>query len=244
MLIAEPQTTRYDVHFRIGKIPVRVHPLFWVLTLVFGAVNVQHMAINLWVGIALWTAAVSVSILVHELGHALTAKAYGWPPRIVLYGMGGLAIYTPGRQTRKSRILIDFAGPGAGFVLGGLVLAAVLLSGHSIALFGLSLGSGPEFTGAGRLELFVGFMLFVNIFWGLMNLLPIQPLDGGGIAKAILEKYRPRDAWPVALKLGIGTAIVFGAIGFLLWKSVFLAVLFGMLAYNNWQMLAQLQQHR
>jgi len=120
----------------------------------------------------------------------------------------------------------------------------VLLSGHSIALFGLSLGSGPEFTGAGRLELFVGFMLFVNIFWGLMNLLPIQPLDGGGIAKAILEKYRPRDAWPVALKLGIGTAIVFGAIGFLLWKSVFLAVLFGMLAYNNWQMLQQLQQHR
>ena len=124
------------------------------------------------------------------------------------------------------------------------MLAGVLLSGHSIALFGLSLGSGPEFTGAGRLELFVGFMLFVNIFWGLMNLLPIQPLDGGGIAKAILEKYRPRDAWPVALKLGIGTAIVFGAIGFLLWKSVFLAVLFGMLAYNNWQMLQQLQQHR
>jgi membrane-associated protease RseP (regulator of RpoE activity) len=253
VLLAEPPTTNYDVHFRIGKIPVRVHPLFWVMTLVFGALSVQNLPINLLVGIAIWTAAVAVSILVHELGHALVAKAYGWPPRIVLYGMGGLAVYSPTRQTRKSRILIDFAGPAAGFLLGGLVLAGVLLSGHSIALYGLKVGSGPNlsesthrvenFAGVGRLELFVSFMLLVNFFWGLMNLLPIQPLDGGGIAKAIIEKYRPRDAWPVALKLSIGTAIVIGAVGLLLWKSVFLAVLFGMLAYNNWQMLAQLRQY-
>lgn len=242
MLIAEPQTTNYDVHFRIGKIPVRVHPLFWVITLVFGALNVQYLPINLFVGIAIWTAAVALSILVHELGHALVAKAHGWPPRIVLYGMGGLAIYSPTRQTRKSRILIDFAGPGAGFLLAGLVFAGVLLSGHSIALLGLKVGSGPDFAGAGRLELFVSFMLFINIFWGLMNLLPIQPLDGGGIAKAIIEKYRPRDAWTIALKLSIGTAIVIGLVGLLLWKSVFFAVLFGMLAYSNWQMLQQMRQ--
>ena len=121
-------------------------------------------------------------------------------------------------------------------------MLGVLLSGHSISLFGLEIGSGPNFAGAGRLELFVSFMLFVNIFWGLMNLLPIQPLDGGGIAKAIIEKYRPRDAWTVALKLSIGTAIVVGVVGLALWKSVFLAVLFGMLAYNNWQMLQQLRQ--
>lgn len=243
MFIAEPQTTNYDVHFRIGKIPVRVHPLFWVITLVFGALNVQYLSINLFVGMAIWTAAVAISILVHELGHAMVAKAYGWPPRIVLYGMGGLAIYSPGRQSRKSRILIDFAGPAAGFVLGGLVLAAVLLSGHSVSLLGIELGSGPDFAGAGRLELFVTFMLFVNFFWGLMNLLPIQPLDGGGIAKAIIEKYRPRDAWAVALKLSMGTAIVVGVVGLILWKSVFIAVLFGMLAYSNWQMLQQLRQY-
>jgi hypothetical protein len=150
VFIAEPQTTNYDVHFRIGKIPVRVHPLFWVITLVFGALNVQYMPINLFLGMALWTAAVSISILVHELGHALVAKAHGWPPRIVLYGMGGLAVYSPGRQTRKSRILIDAAGPAAGFVLGGLVLLAVVLSGHSVSLLGLEIGSGPNFAGMGR----------------------------------------------------------------------------------------------
>jgi stage IV sporulation protein FB len=128
-------------------------------------------------------------------------------------------------------------------VLGGLVFAAVLLSGHSLSLLGMKFGSGPDFAGAGRLELFVSFMLFVNIFWGLMNLLPIQPLDGGGIAKAIIEKYRPRDAWAVALKLSMGTAIVVGVVGLILWKSVFIAVLFGMLAYSNWQMLQQLRQY-
>lgn len=241
MLIAEPQPTNYDVQFNLGKIAVRVHPLFWVITLVFGALNVQYLPINLFVGMAIWTAAVAVSILVHELGHALVAKGYGWLPRIVLYGMGGLAIYSPTRQTRKSRILIDVAGPGAGFVLGGLVLAAVVLTGHTVTLFGLDIGSGPHL--AGRLGLFVEFMLVVNFFWGLLNLLPIQPLDGGGIAKAILEKYRPRDAWPVAFKLSIATSIVMAVVGLALWNSVFLAVLFGMFAYNNWQTLQQLRQY-
>ncbi|MCA9680655.1 MAG: site-2 protease family protein [Myxococcales bacterium] len=241
MLLAEPPSTNFDVHFAVGKIPVRVHPLFWVISLVFGAMAVRGAAVHVFVGMALWTAAVFVSILVHELGHAVMAKVHGWPPRIVLYGMGGLAIYSPTRQTRKSRILIDFAGPGAGFVLGGLILAAVLLSGHSISLPGLPLrvGSGPDFLagGAGRLELFVIFLLYVNFFWGLLNLAPVQPLDGGGIARAVIEKFRPRDAWALSLKLGIGVAAVLAVVGFVLWHSEFLAIMFGWLAYNNWRML-------
>jgi membrane-associated protease RseP (regulator of RpoE activity) len=246
VFLAEPQSTNFDVHFSIGKIPVRVHPLFWLISLVFGALAFRGApCVHVFVGMALWTAAVFISILVHELGHALMAKAFGWPPRIVLYGMGGLAIYSPSRQTRKSRILIDFAGPGAGFLLGGIIMAAVLLSGHSVPLPGLpfTIGGGPSFlaAGTGRLELFVLFLLYVNFFWGLLNLAPVQPLDGGGIAKAIIEKFRPRDAWSLALKLGIATAAVLAAVGLLMWQSVFLAAMFGMLAYNNWQMLQQVR---
>lgn len=240
MLLAEPPRTNFDVHFSIGKIPVRVHPIFWLISIIFGAIAVSGAGVNVFVGMALWTAAVFVSILIHELGHALVAKAHGWPPRIVLYSMGGLAIYSPTRQTRRSRILIDFMGPGAGFIFGGLILAAILISGHSVALPGLpvTIGSGPDFlAGGGRLELFTVFLLFVNIFWGLLNLAPVQPLDGGGIAKAILDKYRPRDAWELSLKLGIATAALIAVAGFLLWQSLFLALLFGMLAYNNWRML-------
>jgi stage IV sporulation protein FB len=245
VFLAEPKTTSFDVHFKIGSIPVRVHPMFWLISIVLGAVAVRHAHINIFVGMALWTTAVFVSILVHELGHALTAKAHGWPPRIVLHSMGGLAIYSPGRQSRKARILIDFMGPGAGFILGGLILAAVLLTGHSAELIpgiGLRVGSGPDFRlGGGRLELFVLFLLYVNIFWGLINLLPVQPLDGGHIAKAIIEKYRPRDAWPIALKLGIGCAGVVAVAALVLRGDYFIAIMFGLLGYNNWQMLQQVQ---
>ena len=98
--------------------------LFWVVTLILGAAGNPNP-----VGISLWVAAVLVSILVHELGHALVAKAYGWPPRITLYGMGGLAAYEPGsQQTWKSRAIIAVSGPGAGFVLAAIVIGLVLIS--------------------------------------------------------------------------------------------------------------------
>jgi len=244
VFIAEPPTTKFDVHFRVGKIPVRIHPLFWLISLAFGAIAVRGASVHVFIGVALWTAAVFVSILVHELGHALTAKAHGWPPRIVLYSMGGLAIYSPGHQSRRARILIDFMGPGAQFILGGLIVLGIVLSGHSVALIpGLdftTIGSGSNFvfTG-GRLALFIQFMLFVNIFWGLLNLVPVQPLDGGHIAKAILEKYRPRDSWAAALKLGIGTAVVIAIGSLLLGFGYFIAIMFGLLAYQNYQMLQQ-----
>lgn len=245
MFTAEPQTTRFDVHFKIGSIPVRVHPLFWLVSLVFGMIAVRGSGTHVFVGVALWTAAVFISILMHELGHALMAKAHGWPPRIVLHSMGGLAIYSPTRQTRRAAILIDFMGPGAGFILGGLILAGVLLSGHSVELipgFGPRLGSGPDFRlGGGRLELFVVFMLYVNIFWGLINLLPVQPLDGGHIAKSIIEKFRPRDAWPLALKLGIGTAAAVAIAAMFVTGDPWIAIMFGLLGYNNYQMLSALR---
>ena len=241
MFTIEPPTSKLDVHFSIGKIPVRVHPLFGLISIVLGAFAVRGSSINMLVGMALWTAAVFVSILVHELGHALVAKAQGWPPRIVLHSMGGLAIFAPGRQSRAARILIDFMGPGAGFILGALILGGVLLTGHSVSLLVFSIGSGPNFVaGGGRLEIFVLFMLYVNIFWGLLNLLPVQPLDGGGIARAIIEKYRPADSWSIALKLGIGTAAVIAVAG-LATQQLFLAVLFGMLGYPNYRMLQQLR---
>jgi stage IV sporulation protein FB len=248
VLLAEPQTTKFDVHFSVGKIPVRIHPMFWVISILFGTLSVRNAGVHVFVGIGLWTAAVFVSILAHELGHALAAKAHGWPPRIVLYAMGGLAIYTPTRHTRKSRIIIDFMGPGAGFIVGGIILAGVLLSGHSVPIPGLGfeVGSGPSFLSAGagggvRLELFVLFMLYVNFFYGLLNLAPIQPLDGGGIAKAILEKYRPRDAWAIALKIGVATGASIAIAAMVAWQSYFLAIMFGMLAYNNYQMLQQVR---
>ena len=244
MFTAEPNSTKFDVHFSIAKVPVRVHPLFWLISLGFGIMSVPP-GIHVFVGVCLWAAAVFVSILVHELGHALVARAYGWPPRIVLHGFGGLALFSPTRQSRTERILISFMGPGAGFIFGGLILAAIMLTGHSTQLLpgvGPTIGSGPRFAFSGaRLELFTLFLVYVNIFWGLINLLPVYPLDGGDIAKAILEKVRPRDSWSIALKLSMAAAIVVAIAALALSRQIVITIMFGYLAYTNYQMLQQIQ---
>ena len=246
MILSEPNPTKFDVHFRVGKIPVRIHPMFWLLTLILGAVTAQGQPPAVMVTtILLWVAAVFISILVHELGHALTAKAYGYPPRIILHGMGGLAAFVPDRRlTRRAKILIDFMGPGAGFILGGVILAAILLTGHSVAIPGLpiEIGNGESFTaGGGRLELFVMFMLYVNIFWGLLNLAPILPLDGGHITQAVIQKYRPRDGLRLSIQVSIVFAGVVAVAALFAWNSLFMAMLFGMLGFNNFQLLQQLK---
>lgn len=243
MLAAEPNSSKYDLHFAVGKIPVRIHPMFWLVTGIFGLLGGNPTIVT----VALWIAAVFVSILVHELGHAWVARAHGWPPAITLYGMGGVASYRPTRQTTKSQILIAFAGPGAGFVLGALVLVAVVLSGHAVALpgLGLTIGDGPLLTfGGGRLELFVTYLLWVNFFWGLINLAPIQPLDGGTIAAAVLSRNDPSGGLVRSLKLSVGVSAALAVASLVIYANVFLVIMFAMLGYNNWHLLSQLHGRR
>ncbi len=239
MVLAEPPRSRFDVEFKVGSIPVRIHPFFWLAALFLGFA-LRGGAMN----VVLWTAAMLVSILVHEFGHALVAKAYGWPPHVVLHGMGGLAIYTPTHRKKMPRALIAFSGPGAGFILGSLILGAVLLSGHSVTIpgFGWTLGEGPPIS-QGRAGAFIYYLLFMNILWGIINLAPIQPLDGGAIAQTILEKFRPRDALGLSLKISLGAAVALAAFGMIVWKSTFMAIMFGILAFESWQLLQQAKQH-
>lgn len=244
MILAEPNPTRFDIRFDIGKIPVTIHPLFWLTTILLGLGTSRGVE-----GVVLWTAAVFVSILVHELGHALIAQAYGWPPRILLWGLGGLAIYTPTKRTTMSRVLIALAGPGAGFILGGIVLAVIVFTGHSAPLpfpgLDVNVGSGPSYlAGGGRLELFILNILWFNLFWGLMNLTPVQPLDGGTVCQALVSKARPRDGLKISIQISLAFAAAVGAVAIFWWRSPFIAILFGMLGYQSWSMLRQLGGHR
>ena len=118
-MFVEPAPTQYDLKFSVFRIPVSVHPGFWLMGLLMAA------GYNRMDFLVVSIACVFVSILVHELGHALVMRSYGWAVRISLNAMGGLAIpagyysVSPGRQ-----IWISFAGPLAGFAFFGLVIAA------------------------------------------------------------------------------------------------------------------------
>lgn len=240
MQLAEPPSSRFDIHFSVFDIPVRIHPLFWLVTGLFGLLQLSAFPPERApVVLALWLAAVLISLVVHELGHAFAAKAYGWPPRVTIYGMGGLASYHPRAQSHTSKILIALAGPGLEFVLGFAVLGICGLAGYHVVIpaIGLGFGHGPEL--GGNLGLFVSYLLLISFFWGLINLAPVQPLDGGTVTLSLLQQAKVRDALRISLQIGIVAAIALAAMGVIVYKSTLLAFLFGYLAYNNFQMLQQ-----
>ena len=113
-------TTPYDLRFRFLDIPVRIHPLFWLMAAVLGFQENNIPAVLIWIGCVL------VSILVHEYGHGLMAKHFHGSPSIVLYGLGGLCS-SQEERTPGQRLAVLFAGPGAGFILCAVVLAVTSL---------------------------------------------------------------------------------------------------------------------
>jgi Zn-dependent protease len=238
VLLNEPAPTQWDLRFSLLDIPVRVHPMFWLMGLIFGSGSSGRDLQP----IAIWIIAVFVSVLVHEMGHALVMRSLGVQPRITLYGMGGLASHNGGRFPPATQILISFAGPAAGFVLALIVVLAIKVSGHRIEFsFGLPELIDWQFDGFPNRALtrLVLCLLFVNIWWGLLNLLPILPLDGGQIAYQVLNLTNPRDALRTSLVISLVVATGMAVLGVLHQPpDLFRLVLFGSLAYGSYQMLA------
>ena len=238
MLIGEPPRTQADLNFTLFGFPVRVHPLFWLVALVLG------MKLGNAADVLTWVVAVFVSILFHELGHATAMRAYGYRPWITLYGMGGLASYGErdaygARSSPREHVLISLAGPGAGFLLAALICAAVLLTGHRMDFaLGGSYGIDVnilELVGSARFTWFLQIMLFINILWGLVNLLPVYPLDGGQVAREILLYRNPGEGIRQSLMLSIATAVLLAVYG--LRVDLFITLLFGYLAYMSYTTL-------
>ncbi|HYH69138.1 MAG TPA: site-2 protease family protein, partial [Urbifossiella sp.] len=150
MLFAEPERTAYDLNFRLFRFPVRVHPWFWLVTLIFGSnrFHPDHPGF-----ILAWIAVVFVSILVHELGHALAFRAFGVGSHVVLHSFGGLAVPWDNLRGRGQRIVVALAGPAAGFLLAAAVWASNASAGWV----------RPE---AGLLAIVTYHdLLYVNIAW-------------------------------------------------------------------------------
>jgi stage IV sporulation protein FB len=262
-MIGEPAPTQGDLHFRAFGVPVRVHPMFWFVSLLLGlggsgpAEPLQTV---------LWVAVVFVSILVHELGHAFLQTRSGGHPRITLYSFGGLAYCDDCDRSPRSQILISLAGPVAGFLFAAAIVLLVRASGHRIAFLPAMPGRDVSalvdrgfdsfveqplllisaffepFTSR-PLNNLVGDLLQVNILWGVINLFPIYPLDGGRIARELFTLGNPRQGIIQSLWLSVGTAALFAAWG-LSRQSIYTALMFGYLAYGSYQTLRAYQNYR
>ena len=196
--------TPFDVRLVAFRIPIRVHPSFWLGSILFGSNLESNQLIFIWVICAF------ISILIHELGHALTAESFGWPTEIVMYFGGGLAISQRNRGNTPWRsIIVSLMGPCAGFIVFGLVFLVERMMGlnHTDVLHVAGsdvLGNDHRF----YLMTALDFLWFMNLYWGLLNLLPVLPLDGGYILESFGEAMRFRDPSGLTLKVG---AIVSGA---------------------------------
>lgn len=195
---------------RIFGIPVSVDLSFFMIAVLLGASRLSQPAL-----LAQWVAVVFVAVVVHEFGHALAGRAFGLSPKILLYGMGGVTTWEEGRPLTPVRsILVSLAGPFAGFALAAVWLVAQAL---------VPALDGPVLAQLGA------DILWVTVAWGVFNLLPVLPLDGGNVVRGALEWIfgRPADRAAHAISIVVAGAVAVLALlgGYLF--GAFFAIYFG-----------------
>jgi Zn-dependent protease len=251
MLLAEPQPTPADWQFEIAGIPVRISAWFWLGAAILGWNVCQFFAkgdqramlgyLMVWAGVML------LSLLVHEMGHALAFRAFGQASHIVIYHFGGLAIpnaWGRGRLRPIQQLLVAAAGPFAQLALVVLLIAALKAGGWYVPFpiqfqgIGESLGlyDGQKFESPILKALF-GFLLIVNIYWPILNLLPVPPLDGGQIVREGMVAAGVADAHKIAGLIGVATGAVVAYWAYTNGQP-FLTIMFALLAASCWQSLS------
>ena len=161
------------MRFSLFGIPIRVQPFFWVIALLIAPASASIFA-GFDVLVVAWVAVVFASVVGHELGHALVARGFGAQVDMTLHGLGGYTRWhTPAGDIGPwRRVVVAAAGSMTGFALAGVVW--------------LLLRSGviPSRT---VLSTALNWFVVVNLLWGILNWLPIRPLDGGHIFLGVLQ---------------------------------------------------------
>jgi Zn-dependent protease len=194
---------------RIFGIPVRIEPVFVVIVLLLGLGPGTDATL-----LAGWTVIVFASVLLHELGHAFAFRAFGARPSIVLYGLGGV---TSGRspERRWQSVVVSLAGPVPPLLLVGLPAYVLADSDWARA--------------SDHRYVLLHMAVWVNLWWGLVNLLPLLPLDGGHVAE---EFVGPRPARILTIVVAVPIAV------YAVREDVpFGAFLAGLCAFQAWKQL-------
>lgn len=196
------------LHFSLFGFPVTIHWMFWVITaMLFGGFEARTP--EQFQFLILSMVAAFLSVLIHELGHAFLMRRYGARASILLHSMGGLA-FADRSFTRGKSIIVSLAGPVVEIVCGLLVWELSGIDGPAAVKF-----------------FFLQFAL-ISIYWGLINLIPIYPLDGGHIMVHVLG---PRLI-KVSITISIVCAVAVG-VYFFLGGNYFGGLVLGYIAFEN-----------
>jgi hypothetical protein len=202
------------LRFRLGPFPVNVAPSFLLAAAILGFPFLNDFLI-----LALWILVVFVSVLVHELGHALVGKALGGHPEIQLERFGGVTFpRLPAPPSPASQIGLSLAGPIAGLLPGA--------AGWAIARY-----LAPEPGSA--LGIVAGLAMTTSVFWTALNLLPVLPLDGGHVLLAVLQGIRKKPSLQAASIISAVVAALAAFAAWRVWDQIFVAVWLALFAFQN-----------
>lgn len=154
---------------------------------------------------AIFLAALVGIVVLHELGHALTARRFGIRTRdITLLPIGGVARLERMPDDPRQEMLVALAGPAVNLGLAAVVYAILLATSGTSVLSDAAFERGP----------LVARLFWVNVSLGLFNLVPAFPMDGGRVLRALLALRRDYvDATRVAASVGQGLALSFAMLG-------------------------------
>lgn len=200
-----------------GKIPISIHPFFWILAALIGWINSQGSLL----GVMIWIGIIFVSVLFHEYGHAFTAVCFKQKAQIQLVAMGGLTSYTGPKLKFWQQFLIVLNGPVFGFLL---FLGATFL-----------LKSGVNYSPTVYTTLRITQV--ANLFWTIANLLPVMPLDGGQLLRIVLEAAFGVRGFKASLLIGASLAFVLCFVFFIMqfYLAGALFFLFGFQSFDLWR---------
>ena len=191
---------------RFAGIDVYIHATFLLLIAFFGFSYWQQtrtLAGTLeGLGFLL---ALFLSVVLHEYGHALTARRYGIKTAdITLLPIGGVARLERMPDKPIQELWVALAGPAVNVVIAALLFVYLVVSNTFVPLTGMTLTGGP----------FVERLLSVNLTLVLFNLLPAFPMDGGRVLRALLAlRLDYVRATQIAATVGQGMAFLFGIVG-------------------------------
>ncbi len=206
---------------------VEVSVSFWYL-IIMGFIIVLWPAMG---GMAvadgvLWALVITASLLIHDFAHAAVAKRHKLRPSIVLTAFGGFCFTDREAKSDGDDIRMVLAGPLVSLALAAVALSAVLFIPEVVA-------SSPV------TQTMVTALLWVNLLWGLVNLLlPIWPLDGGRLFHLVLRRFKDeKTAREWALKASIYTVIPVGIVGLVQFMSLLIALFAVFVLIDNVQAL-------
>lgn len=202
-----------------NRLSLKIHPIFWIVAALIGLMTSSHLSGEyLLLGVVIWVGIVFVSVLIHEGGHAFTALAFGQKAHVELVAMGGLTHRTGKKLKLWQDFLVVLNGPLAGFCL------------YLVALY------AREHVTPNSLMYYIFFSLErANLFWTILNLLPVYPLDGGHLFSIILNALFGMKGMRASFLFSCCFSALLGLYFFVLEQSLLIGSIFMFFAFENYR---------